>query len=114
MKSEAGAPPQVSSWLKPGGKLFVHIFVHKEMPYHFEASSRGGWMAASCCLLLCCLPRGVAQQPSWRLLADGLPRRFLCMAASGGRWLHAQPGACKPTPRPPPPPACRTRVRRTG
>jgi cyclopropane fatty-acyl-phospholipid synthase-like methyltransferase len=27
---------RVASWLKPGGKLFVHIFVHKEMPYHYE------------------------------------------------------------------------------
>lgn len=28
---------RVSTWLKPGGKLFVHIFVHRHMPYHFEA-----------------------------------------------------------------------------
>ncbi len=27
---------QVSSWMAPGGKLFVHIFVHATMPYHFE------------------------------------------------------------------------------
>ncbi len=25
-----------SSWLKPGGKMFVHIFVHRSLPYHFE------------------------------------------------------------------------------
>ncbi len=27
-----------STWLKPKGKLFVHIFVHKSLPYHFEVS----------------------------------------------------------------------------
>eukprot|EP00636_Phaeomonas_parva_P015447 CAMPEP_0118876946 /NCGR_PEP_ID=MMETSP1163-20130328/17428_1 /TAXON_ID=124430 /ORGANISM="Phaeomonas parva, Strain CCMP2877" /LENGTH=355 /DNA_ID=CAMNT_0006812607 /DNA_START=48 /DNA_END=1115 /DNA_ORIENTATION=- len=32
---------KVSRWLKPGGKLFVHIFTHKEVPYHFE----DGWLA---------------------------------------------------------------------
>ena len=27
---------KVSSWLKPGGKLFVHIFCHKSDPYDME------------------------------------------------------------------------------
>lgn len=31
---------KVSSALKPGGKLFVHIFAHKTSPYDFE----DGWM----------------------------------------------------------------------
>jgi hypothetical protein len=29
---------RVSTWLKPGGKLFVHIFVHRGLPYHYEVS----------------------------------------------------------------------------
>lgn len=32
---------KVSRALKPGGKLFVHIFAHKSTPYDFE----DGWMA---------------------------------------------------------------------
>lgn len=32
---------KVSRALKPGGKLFVHIFAHKDTPYDFE----GGWMS---------------------------------------------------------------------
>ncbi|KAL4893082.1 cyclopropane-fatty-acyl-phospholipid synthase-like protein [Aspergillus ambiguus] len=32
---------KLASSLKPGGKLFVHIFAHKDTPYHFE----GGWMS---------------------------------------------------------------------
>lgn len=36
---------RVSTWLKPGGKLFVHIFTHREYAYHFEATSDADWMA---------------------------------------------------------------------
>mmetsp|Transcript_13601 Transcript_13601/g.18626 ORF Transcript_13601/g.18626 Transcript_13601/m.18626 type:complete len:366 (+) Transcript_13601:38-1135(+) len=32
---------KVSNWIKPGGKLFIHIFTHCEFPGHFE----NGWMA---------------------------------------------------------------------
>lgn len=31
----------ISTWLKPEGKLFVHIFTHRRFTYHFEK----GWMA---------------------------------------------------------------------
>ncbi|CAO1614834.1 unnamed protein product [Parajaminaea phylloscopi] len=36
---------KVSSWMKDGGDslLFIHIFCHKTMPYHFEQDD--GWMA---------------------------------------------------------------------
>lgn len=36
---------RVASWLKPGGKLFVHIFTHRDLAYHFEATSASDWMA---------------------------------------------------------------------
>jgi cyclopropane-fatty-acyl-phospholipid synthase len=36
---------RVSLWLKPGGKLFVHIFTHREFAYHFEVNSDADWMA---------------------------------------------------------------------
>ncbi|MHC4945220.1 MAG: SAM-dependent methyltransferase [Planctomycetota bacterium] len=35
---------RVSRWLKPEGKLFVHIFVHREFPYLFEAEGTKNWM----------------------------------------------------------------------
>ena len=34
---------KVSRALKPGGKLFVHIFAHKTTPYDFEE----GWMSTN-------------------------------------------------------------------
>lgn len=36
---------RVSGWLKPGGKLFVHIFTHRVAAYHYEAQSDSDWMA---------------------------------------------------------------------
>ena len=44
MKNYAELMRRVSTWLRPGGALFVHIFCHKTTPYHFEvrAGGRGG------------------------------------------------------------------------
>lgn len=36
---------RVSTWLKPRGKLFVHIFTHREYAYHYEVRSEDDWMA---------------------------------------------------------------------
>ncbi len=35
----------ISGWLKPEGKLFVHIFTHKEYAYHFVPRDESDWMA---------------------------------------------------------------------
>ena len=34
---------KISAWLSPGGILFIHIFCHKDTPYHFEEND--GWMS---------------------------------------------------------------------
>ena len=36
---------RIASWLAPGGKLFVHIFCHRELMYPFEDEGRDDWMA---------------------------------------------------------------------
>ncbi len=36
---------RVSRWLKPDGKLFVHIFVHRAYAYLFDAKDDSDWMA---------------------------------------------------------------------
>lgn len=36
---------QINSWLKPGGKFFKHIFVHKNTPYFFEDNGTADWMS---------------------------------------------------------------------
>ncbi len=35
---------RVASWLKPDGKLFVHIFCHREVSYPFETEGAKNWM----------------------------------------------------------------------
>ncbi len=35
----------IARWLKPDGKLFVHIFCHKHLTYKFEDQSSGDWMS---------------------------------------------------------------------
>lgn len=36
---------RIAGWLKPTGKLFVHIFAHREYAYPFETDGQGDWMA---------------------------------------------------------------------
>ena len=36
---------KVASWLKPNGKFFKHIFVHRNTPYLFEAEYDDDWMS---------------------------------------------------------------------
>jgi cyclopropane-fatty-acyl-phospholipid synthase len=35
---------KIASWLEPGGKLFVHIFCHRELMYPFETDGDDNWM----------------------------------------------------------------------
>lgn len=36
---------KIARWLKDDGKLFVHIFVHKLLAYHFEVQGQSDWMS---------------------------------------------------------------------
>ncbi|MCB9852680.1 MAG: class I SAM-dependent methyltransferase [Phycisphaerales bacterium] len=35
---------RIAGWLRPGGRLFVHIFCHRRYPYLFETDGAGNWM----------------------------------------------------------------------
>lgn len=35
---------RIGGWLKPGGKLFVHIFMHRELMYPFETEGQDNWL----------------------------------------------------------------------
>jgi cyclopropane-fatty-acyl-phospholipid synthase len=39
------AMARVAGWLKPGGLFFVHIFVHRQLAYAFEARDASDWMS---------------------------------------------------------------------
>ncbi|MGH8042658.1 MAG: SAM-dependent methyltransferase [Rudaea sp.] len=35
---------RIASWLRPGGKVFVHIFCHRELMYPFETEGDDNWL----------------------------------------------------------------------
>lgn len=36
---------RVARWLRPGGRLFVHVFAHRELAYLYETEGEESWMA---------------------------------------------------------------------
>lgn len=36
---------KVKRWLKPDGKVFIHIFTHKSQPYRFDKNDKSDWIA---------------------------------------------------------------------
>ena len=36
---------KIARWLKPDGRLFVHIFAHRLLAYHFEVQGQSDWMS---------------------------------------------------------------------
>jgi cyclopropane-fatty-acyl-phospholipid synthase len=45
MKNYAALMDAVARWLRPDGLLFVHIFTHRRLAYHFVPRDRTDWMA---------------------------------------------------------------------
>jgi cyclopropane-fatty-acyl-phospholipid synthase len=44
MKNYERLLAKLAGWLKPDGRLFVHMFAHRELAYHFEAREASDWM----------------------------------------------------------------------
>jgi len=45
MKNYQRLLANIARWLKPGGRLFVHIFTHARFSYHFVPRDSSDWMA---------------------------------------------------------------------
>ena len=45
MKNWAELMRRISTWLKPQGKLFFHVFTHRDCAYHFESKDGSDWMS---------------------------------------------------------------------
>jgi len=45
MKNYEKLLAQTARWLKPGGALFVHIFTHHQLSYHFVVEGPDDWMS---------------------------------------------------------------------
>jgi len=35
---------RIRSWLRPGGRLFLHVFSHRRLAYRFETEGAGNWL----------------------------------------------------------------------
>lgn len=44
MRNYEGLLRNIAQWLRPGGKLFVHIFAHATLMYPFETEGERNWM----------------------------------------------------------------------
>jgi cyclopropane-fatty-acyl-phospholipid synthase len=44
MKNYQALMGKIARWLAPGGKLFVHIFTHHTLAYHYEDKGPSDWM----------------------------------------------------------------------
>jgi len=36
---------RIADWLRPGGRVFLHVFCHRAVPYFFEDEGEDDWMA---------------------------------------------------------------------
>ena len=45
VRNHRGLFKRIHSWLKPGGKLFTHIFCHRSTSYPFEVEGEDDWMS---------------------------------------------------------------------
>jgi cyclopropane-fatty-acyl-phospholipid synthase len=44
MKNYSQLMRNIAGWLRPDGKLFIHIFTHREHAYHFEGTDPSDWI----------------------------------------------------------------------
>ncbi len=45
MKNYKALFARIASWMKPGAKMFVHVFAHKTLAYHFTVNDSSDWMS---------------------------------------------------------------------
>ncbi len=86
MRNHRTLMARIHDWLVPGGKLFVHVFCHRELTYLFEDKGSSDWMARNFF--------SGGMMPSWDWLPDcsGALREEQRWAVNGthyGRTLEA-------------------------
>ncbi len=44
LRNHGALMQRIAGWLKPGGKLFVHLFAHRTLMYPFETAGQDNWL----------------------------------------------------------------------
>jgi cyclopropane-fatty-acyl-phospholipid synthase len=45
MSNWPGLLERIAGWLRPEGKLFLHVFTHSDTPYRFDMNDKADWIA---------------------------------------------------------------------
>ncbi len=94
MRNYEGLLERIAGWMKPGAKLFVHIFCHRNVQYPFEVEGADDWMGRHfftggqmpAFSTLLNFPKHVAIEDSWQVSGRHYQR-------SAELWLRNQDAA---------------------
>ncbi len=81
---------QIKTWLKPDGRVLVHVFAHKAAPYRFDVADKQDWIAQHFFTggimpshrLMHCFPDLFAVESEWRWSGTHYAR-------TARSWLHS-------------------------
>ena len=87
---------RVKTWLKPDGRLFVHVFTHRTTPYRFDVEDEADWIAQHFFAggvmpshgLMAQFPELFALEADWRWSGVHYQRTALDWLANYDRNLH--------------------------
>ena len=81
---------RIAGWLRPEGKLFVHIFAHRTLMYPFETEGKTTGWAGTSSPAASCPRRHTVELPATSAYGGALAARRHALPAHRQRWLESQ------------------------